>query len=217
MTGSSSTISTVFVMRALPVGSVVTSEASHEIPPLSFGLVQGVVGALDQVGDAPGVVGKARDAEARRQWSVRERVALDDRAHALGVDERRRLGRARKQRDELVTALSGHDRVASQLARQELHDLLEDLVAGAVAPAVVDGLEAVEIEQDERQRLLVAGGAAHLFVQPQHEIAPVVAVRERVLERELLEPGAPDRERAGGGERTPHLSQARVKRNRLPV
>src|SRR5437660_3602264 len=216
--GSSSTIRMRLVERVSPgASSMAISETSHEVSSLTLGIVQGVVGALDQVGDVSGVVGVTGDAEARRQRSVLKRIALDDRAHALGVDDRGRLGGARQERDELVAAVSSHDRVAPRLARQELHDLLEHVVAGAVAPAIVDGLEAVEVEQDERQRLLVAGGAAHLFVEPQHQIAPVIAVRQRILERELLEPCTAYRDRRVGRERSRDVFEAGMERNRLAV
>src|SRR5499427_9974408 len=122
---SSSTISTRLVARAA-VTSVAISVTSHDVAALPLGLVQRVIGALDQVGDVAGVVGVAGDAEARRQRSVLERIALDDRAHPLGVDERRGLRRARQERDELVAAVPGHDRVLPRLARQELDHLLED-------------------------------------------------------------------------------------------
>src|SRR6266478_3331186 len=83
--------------------------------------------------------------------------------------------------------------------------------SGAVAPAVVDGLEAVEVEQDQRERLLIAGRAAHLFVEPEHQVAPIVAVGERILERELFEPGAANRDRRVGGERPGHVFETRMK------
>ena len=95
--------------------------------------------------------------------------------------------------------------------------MLEHVVAGAVAPAIVDGLEAVEVEQDERQRLLVTGGAAHLFVEPQHQIASVVAVCQRILERELLEPCTAHRDRRVGRERSRDVFEAGMERNRLAV
>src|SRR2546426_12387136 len=141
MAWSSSTIRTVLVARAVVVIIGSPQETSNDVPPLPLGLVESVVGALDQVGDAPGIVRKAGHAEARRQRPVLERIALDDRAHAFRVHDRRRLGRAREEGDEFVAAVPGHDSVAPGLARQELDDLLEDLVAGAVAPAIGDGLE----------------------------------------------------------------------------
>src|SRR5499433_4446335 len=165
---SSSTISTRFV----PCGAI--SVTSDEVSPLPLGVVEGVVGALDQVADVARIVWIAGDAEARGQRAVLEGIALDDRAHPLGVDQRRRLRRARQEGDELIAAVPGDNRIAPRLARQELDDLLEHVVAGAVAPAIVDGLEAVEVEQDERERLLIARRAAHLLVEPEHQIAPVV-------------------------------------------
>src|SRR5437870_12257708 len=81
--------------RGQPCRGPAVLETSHEVSSLTLSLVQGVVGALDQVDDVSGVVGVTGDTEARRQWSVLERIALDDRAHALGVDDRgRQIGRA---------------------------------------------------------------------------------------------------------------------------
>src|SRR5947209_2763830 len=62
--GSSSTIRMRLVERVSPgASSMAISETSHEVSSLTLGIVQGVVGALDQVGDVFGVDGGTGDAE----------------------------------------------------------------------------------------------------------------------------------------------------------
>src|SRR5213593_1565254 len=112
MAWSSSTIRTVLVARAVVVIIGSPQETSNDVPPLPLRLVESVVGALDQVGDAPGIVRKAGHAEARGQRPILEWIALDDRAHAFGVYECRRLGRAREKGDELVAAVPSDHGVA---------------------------------------------------------------------------------------------------------
>src|SRR2546428_13446944 len=105
MAWSSSTIRTVLVARAVVVIIGSPQETSHDVPPLPLRLVESVVGALDQDGDAPGIVRKAGHAEARRQRPGLERIALDDRAHAFPGNDLRRLGPAREEVDAFVVAL----------------------------------------------------------------------------------------------------------------
>src|SRR5262249_4711538 len=104
-------------------------ETSNDVSALPLCLVERMVGTLDQVGHTPGLVRKATHTKPRGQGAVLEGVALDDRAHPLGVHECRRFGRARQQGDELIAAVSGDDGITARLAGQELDDLLEDVVA----------------------------------------------------------------------------------------
>ena len=55
-------------------------------------------------------------------------------------------------------------------------------------------LEAIDVEDDQRQRVSEARVALDL-VDPQDEVAPVVELGELVLEREILEPRTADRDR----------------------
>jgi hypothetical protein len=66
--------------------------------------------------------------------------------------------------------------------------LLERRVADQVPVRVVDALEVVEVEQQDRHRAVVAQRALHLRRQPLDERPPVEQVRERVGGREHLEP-----------------------------
>ncbi len=64
-----------------------------------------------------------------------------------------------------------------QHAREEL----QRLVAGRMAEAVVQLLEAVEVAEHEPERALVARGARHLAVEPHDERAPVEEPRQRIV------------------------------------
>src|SRR4051794_18650241 len=68
-----------------------------------------------------------------------------------------------------------------------LCEAYERLVADRMPPGVVDLLEAVEVEDDERDGVVLARGAAQLGVEPIVEGALVRKPGERVLVRERLE------------------------------
>jgi hypothetical protein len=68
-----------------------------------------------------------------------------------------------------------------------LGELDERLVADRVAPRVVDLLETVEVEDDDRDRVVLARGAPELGVQAVVEGALVGKAGERVLVGQLLE------------------------------
>ena len=57
------------------------------------------------------------------------------------------LVQAGQQDDELVAAQAGHGVDVAQLLAQTLGDALQQLVADRVAEAVVDVLEAVQVEE----------------------------------------------------------------------
>src|SRR5204862_8278230 len=91
------------------------------------------------------------------------------------------------------------DDVAYPLGR-----LGEDGVAGEVPDLVVDLLEVVEVEDDQRQLAVVAVGAGDLARERLVEEAPVVEAGERVEVRELARlpepPRIRDRRRRALGE-----------------
>ena len=100
--------------------------------------------------------------------------------------------RCGNEHEELLAA-PAHDHVGlAQGLAQSLRDRHEDAVAGRVAVAVVDLLEVIEVEQDQRLDQLPAG-AAPLFLATSVadeilEIAPVVERGQRIaaaLKRKL--------------------------------
>ena len=112
------------------------------------------VGVADDVrGDLGGVAG-ARDADARgdRDVLVADEVRRPELAHEpLGhrdgaLQVRRVLG----QHGELVAAEPGHEVAVPDGAGDPLGDRDEQGVAGGVAERVVDDLEVVEVEEQDR-------------------------------------------------------------------
>src|SRR4051812_31469403 len=89
---------------------------------------------------------------------------------------------ALEQHGELVAA-EARGRVAGADARGEaLADLEQDLVAGGVAEAVVDRLEVVEVDEDDRQADVVAAGAGDAVAHALGEQRAVREAGDRVVE-----------------------------------
>src|SRR5206468_12061345 len=108
------------------------------------------------------LVREDREADARADALQAADRAGDGEAEALGEA----LGLAPpglgSEHAELVAALA-HDRVlVADRALELAGHLAQDLVAGGVAEAVVDALEAVEVEDEDRQPPLVAAVARDL-------------------------------------------------------
>ena len=99
-------------------------------------------------------------------------------------------GDAFHQQGEFVAAQPRHGVAGAAAALQAARDLDEELVAGAVPEAVVDQLEAVEVEEENGE----AGGLAPLCPRERH-LQPVLeqrAVRqagERIVEGGLQQAG----------------------------
>ena len=71
-------------------------------------------------------------------------------------------------------------------AAQPLGDGDEQLVAGGVAGAVVDGLEVVEVHEEDGDRAAAAVGAGQRVVEPVGEQRAVGQAGERVVEGVVL-------------------------------
>ena len=144
-------------------------------------------------GRVPGRRGRDTQAD-RHDPRGRARVAgghaLDAQAQDLGDGGGAAGGRRRQNRRELLAAVA-RDEVAR--ARQRLADLAghapQALVADLVAERVVEVLEVVDVDHDERERQPVAGRAPPLARQRLLEPAAVRDAGQRVDLRELLEPG----------------------------
>ncbi len=92
------------------------------------------------------------------------------------------------QNRELVAAEAGHGVLRANGALDARGHLAEDLVAGAMAKAVVDALEAVHVEEVDG-RGVVAAAAIDRVRQPVTEEGAVGQPGERVVERQPLELG----------------------------
>ena len=148
------------------------------------------VGVADQgLGVAP-VLREHRDADRRRHRELalldlhRLRQVLDDL-----LRHRRGVGRAldlRQHHHELVAA-GAADRVHHpQLLDQAARHFLQQHVAHRVAERVVDGLEAVEVDEHHRGLLAVAVGERERLRQAVLQQPPVRQAGERVVVGEVL-------------------------------
>src|SRR5574341_714088 len=175
----------------------------NTIPPEPLSIVQRAIGSHNEIVGRGPVLGEAGHAEAHGDRPVTEGVLLHEGPHALGVGDRPGRRRVHQDDRELVAAVPGDHAEAPRVLEEEPRQVLEDLVARAVAEAVVDGLEVVHIEDRERHGLVEARVALEFLLHPYREVAPVVDVGERVLEREVFEPRVADGDRGLGRER-PH-------------
>jgi hypothetical protein len=120
---------------------------------------------------------------------------LDPAVELVGVRERR-LG---EDDPELVAADAACDVGRAHGLPQSLGDGCQHRIAGEMPDPVVDRLEVVDVEDDEREVAVVARRARALALERLVEVAPVVEARQRVevgLVTRLAEPaGVLDRGR----------------------
>ena len=116
-----------------------------------------------------------------------------DAAHRVGLGERRRdpvgdrdrlvlVGEAVDQDPELVAAEAGDDVPGPQVRAQPWSDRPQQFVAAVVADAVVDELEAVEVEEQDPDRGAGDGAALERDLERLDEAGPVREAGERVVE-----------------------------------
>ena len=141
-----------------PTGAVLVQRGveQHEPGVGLFGRVHGDVGALQQLVGVGGVVGiqghadagfhvQAQPLECERLLEGGLQLVGDGHGTLAGGD----LG---QQHGELVAAEPGDGVDLAQRAAQPLADLNQELVAVVVAEGVVDLLEPVQVEQQQRSR-----------------------------------------------------------------
>ena len=135
----------------------VVGRRDDAIAPALFRIVRGFVGQLDDAhrfaaGDRRNRSHADADRNAPERRAVVIEMQLFDRvAHAFGHDDR--IGQRRRRQDggELFAAVAGEHVVGPLDARPErLRDLLQARVARDVAVAVVERLEVVDIDEDDR-------------------------------------------------------------------
>ena len=128
--------------------------------------------------------------------------ALDRPAHLLGGLGGALLVGVGQQHHELLAAVPNRQVDRSDVAREQAGEGLQHLVADGVAVLVVDQLEAVEVEVDDRERLVGPLGPAELALQQVVEEAAVGQPGEVVVERlplGALEEADHDVEQQGDG------------------
>jgi hypothetical protein len=93
-------------------------------------------------------------------------LAASSRASAISIGELLGPGMIGLGREhaELVAAESGDGVLGAHRMGECLRDVAQEVVAGAVAEAIVERLEAVEVDHDERERTLHTAVARDLMV-----------------------------------------------------
>ena len=118
-----------------------------------------------------------------------QRHRLADRGQQL-LRDRRQLGGAGvafEDDDELVAAQARDQVVLAHRLAQPLRHRLEQLVAGAVAERVVDRLEAVEVDEVDRERRVVAPAARDRAIELGQEHVAVGQAGQAVEARQLVD------------------------------
>ncbi len=156
-----------------------------------LGLVHGLVGVAQQLVGARFIGREQGDADAGRQLQGQP-VQFDRRRHGLQQAFHHRfelvvMFQVHQQGDEFIAAQAG-DGVL--LAQGRLHARGagdQQGVAHAMAVLVVDGLEAVEVEEDDGQRPLLALALRQRLLQPVQQQDPVGQAGQGVEMGDVLE------------------------------
>ena len=175
--------------------------SSARAPPRSRARVAATVAVRRTSETDAGAALGQHDADARRHRQLApagEHRLRQRGADALGDVERLAVGRdAGHQHGEVVAGQAPGGRVGGQHALQARADADEHLVAGAVAEAVVELAEAVEVDEQHGGVALLAARAIERLLEAVLEQRAVREAGQRVLQpepRDLLV-GAPARDR----------------------
>ena len=94
-------------------------------------------------------------------------------AQALGAIQRFRNRRVRQDAEEFLAAPAATDVDLAQTVLQQVRQAGEYEIAHLVAMRVVDGLEVVNVEDDDREFVSVAAAQLQLPIQFVHEMAAI--------------------------------------------
>ena len=152
----------------------------------ALGVVHRDVGALDQrvhVGPVLGAVGDPDAGVQHGRDAVEQERARDRVLQAAGeLGGHPAVGQPAQQHGELVAAEPGERVAAAHDALQARGDLLQQAVARVVPERVVDLLEAVEVDQQQRGGLAAALGRGQRGLHPVVEQRAVGEVGEVVVQ-----------------------------------
>ncbi len=105
----------------------------------------------------------------------------------LGKREGAALVRVRHEDGELVAAQAGRDIAGADVLGDDSGQVCDHDVADAVTVFVVDRLQPVDIQHNQRERLLAHPGAGKRLLEALVEVAPVVELGQLVVGRHLLQ------------------------------
>src|SRR5665647_1328012 len=173
-------------LRAMDPPRAVAS-AGRGVPFGVLRRVHALVGALDELLQRRFFVGgPEHDAQAHLELVAVLAFGVrggDAPLQALG-ELLRRLRLVLDQHHELVAAGTRHHIGFADRAAKHGGDVAQSLVSLAVAEAVVDVLEAVQVEEQHVEAGLVTPGAAHGVLAEGEQAAPVVQAGQVVRQRE---------------------------------
>ena len=159
--------------------------------PVVLDVVHRLVGGLDEPLGRRGHVGQRRHAHGHGQMNVQpvalqKPVRVDALANTL-ADRRRAFaaGVGQDQRELVAAEARDHVGLARALANQPRR-LDQRAAAVQVAVRVVDRLEPVEVDEQQRQRPAAARGALGFPAQHLRQVARVVELRQVVGDRQRL-------------------------------
>ena len=97
------------------------------------------------------------------------------------------LAGAGDQHEEFVAAPAEHVVRFADVALQEARDVLQHPVARLVTERIVDGLEPVDVDEEQRERQLESDVPLQLAIDHLVEKAPIVTPGQRIGDRRLQE------------------------------
>jgi len=166
-------------------------------PSLSLGAQQGKIRLLQECLGICSVGGVHADSHARRHVKVPtlDAVWRGDRCQQVVCAEGRILGTShfRQQNHEFIATVTAHRVRTAHTPCQSTRDGRQELVAGRMAQSVVDALEAVQVDEQHRQRTAMATCRCDRPVEPVGQQQPVRQASEDIVLRQM---GHSERQRA---------------------
>lgn len=152
-----------------------SSSVETRFLPAFFGEIEDFVGAAEGQGDLNGF-GFVLDRDRKLEDGIRQPLdLLFSFFQGIGLEEE----------DELVASITGQEITAPEVIAGALGHRLQGFVPDGVSEAVVDELEIVNVENDQKEGVGQDSVPIHKPLQLPIECAAVIKPRERVPERLL--------------------------------
>ena len=152
-------------------------------PALRLGGIHGHVGKAHEIVTVLCILRVQRNADAGAKVQ-RQTVVLEGnrqgRQYLIGPEAKPAYVLAHQQHHEFIAAQARQNAFAAQLGLEPAGDLSEQLVACGMAVAVIDSLEVIEIELQQRQHVAAGLRDLELFLQILTKLPAVVQPCERV-------------------------------------
>ncbi len=126
--------------------------------PAPLGGIKGAIGGCDEAAGGSHAFGEGGHSKTHGNVSARAGHGGDLRAQSLGGPQGAVTGRIGQYGDELLAAVARDQFAFAGHDLEQPAELAQHIVAVLVAVRVVDLLEMVDIEEHQRERLLVAPG-----------------------------------------------------------